>query len=211
MTERARQPLWRWRSNPLRRHGDILEAWIVLVVWTVVALGGILIGVVTDHATEESLAQLRHERHSVHAVLLESTTPAVPTGEGTAYGPVRADVRWTASDGSLRTGRTLVESGHKAGSKVVVWMNGKGQLTTEPTSAPAAAEAAMFGAAAALAFGGLVLAAGRVARWRLDHRRYEPWDQEWVMSAGVVCRRPLGDLVLRLCGEFGGQGGLVGF
>lgn len=32
-----------------------------------------------------------------------------------------------------------------------------------------------------------------------------------VTSAGVVYRRPLGDLVLRLCGEFGGQGGVVGF
>jgi len=32
-----------------------------------------------------------------------------------------------------------------------------------------------------------------------------------VTSAGVVYRRPLGDLVVRLCGEFGGQGGLVVF
>jgi hypothetical protein len=32
-----------------------------------------------------------------------------------------------------------------------------------------------------------------------------------VTSAGVVYRRPLGDLVLRLCGEFGGQGRVVGF
>ncbi|WP_194236438.1 hypothetical protein [Streptomyces acidicola] len=32
-----------------------------------------------------------------------------------------------------------------------------------------------------------------------------------VTSAGVVYRRPLGDLVLRLCGEFGGQDGVVGF
>lgn len=32
-----------------------------------------------------------------------------------------------------------------------------------------------------------------------------------VTSAGVVYRRPLGDLVLRLCGEFGGQDGLVVF
>jgi hypothetical protein len=179
-TKRARQPLWRWRSNPLRRHYDILEAWIVLVVWTAIALGGILIGAVTAHAAEESLTQLRQERHSVHAVLLESTTPALSTGEGAAYGEVRAGVRWTASDGSLRTGRTLVEPGRKAGSKVVVWMNDKGQLTTEPTSASAAAaEAAMFGAAAALAFGGLVFAAGRVVQWRLDQRRYELWDQEW--------------------------------
>ncbi|MCK1823893.1 hypothetical protein MTQ10_31095, partial [Streptomyces sp. XM83C] len=32
-----------------------------------------------------------------------------------------------------------------------------------------------------------------------------------VTSAEVVYRRPLGDLGLRLCGEFGGQGGVVGF
>lgn len=32
-----------------------------------------------------------------------------------------------------------------------------------------------------------------------------------VTSAGVVYRRPLDDLVSRLCGEFGGQGDLVGF
>lgn len=32
-----------------------------------------------------------------------------------------------------------------------------------------------------------------------------------VTSAGVVYRRPLGDLGSRLCGEFGGQGGVVGF
>ncbi|WP_078913983.1 hypothetical protein [Streptomyces sp. NRRL S-37] len=32
-----------------------------------------------------------------------------------------------------------------------------------------------------------------------------------VTSAGVVYRRPLGDLGLRLCGEFGGQGRVVGF
>jgi hypothetical protein len=36
-------------------------------------------------------------------------------------------------------------------------------------------------------------------------------DRCWVTSAGVVYRRPLGDLVLRLCGEFGGQGRVVGF
>ncbi|MER6539974.1 hypothetical protein ABT215_40660 [Streptomyces sp900105755] len=32
-----------------------------------------------------------------------------------------------------------------------------------------------------------------------------------VTSAGVVYRRPLGDLVLRLGGEFGGHDGVAGF
>ncbi|WP_443058305.1 Rv1733c family protein [Streptomyces sp. NBC_00775] len=179
-TKRPRQLLWRWRNNPLRRHDDVVEAWIMLVVWAAIALGGALIGAVTAHATDESLAQLRHDRHTVGAVLAESTARAVSTGDGTRNGHVRAKVRWTASDGSLRSGRALVDSGQKAGSNVLIWVNSKGQVTTEPPTASAAAtEAAMFGAGAALAFGGLVFAAGRVAQWRLDQRRYEQWDREW--------------------------------
>ena len=30
--KRTSQRWWRWRSNPLRRHTDIVEAWIVLAV-----------------------------------------------------------------------------------------------------------------------------------------------------------------------------------
>lgn len=35
----TRKRFWRWRSNPLRRHDDIVEAWIVLAVWAVIAIG----------------------------------------------------------------------------------------------------------------------------------------------------------------------------
>ncbi len=177
---RTRQRWWRWRSNPLRRHADVVEAWIVLLVWTVIALGGTLVGLVTFHAADESLAQLRRERHSVPAVLVKNTAGAVPTGEATASQRVRAEVRWTASDGSARSGWTLLDSGHKPGSTVVVWMNSHGQLAEEPPTADAAAaEAAILGIGAALAFGGLAFGAGRLARWRLDQGRYEQWGREW--------------------------------
>ncbi|MFC9459114.1 hypothetical protein [Streptomyces sp. NPDC056983] len=36
-----------------------------------------------------------------------------------------------------------------------------------------------LGTGAALAFGGLVFAAGRLAQWRLDQRRYDRWGREW--------------------------------
>ncbi|MFI6931738.1 hypothetical protein [Streptomyces sp. NPDC050287] len=177
---RRRQRGWRWRSNPLRRRTDILEAWIVLAVWTVIALGGALVGLATAHAADDSFALLRRERHSVPAVLAESTSGAIPTGEGPASGQVRAKVRWSASDGAIRTGRAMVDSGRSAGSKVVIWMNSKGQLTEEPPAkGAAAAEACLLGIGAALAFAGLTFAAGRVARWRLDQRRYEQWSREW--------------------------------
>jgi hypothetical protein len=164
----------------LRRHTDIVEAWIVLAVWMVIALGGTLVGLTTAHAAEESFALLRRERHPVPAVLVESTAGAALTGEGTAPEQVRAKVRWSASDGSTRTARALVDPGHRAGSKVVIWTDSQGQLTAEPpTEGAAAVEASLLGIGAALAFAGLTFAAGRLARWRLDLGRYEQWGREW--------------------------------
>lgn len=179
-TKRARRLLWRCRSNPLRRLDDVVEAWIILIVWTVIVVGGTLVGVMAAHAADESFRQLRDERHPVPAVLLESTAGMAPTAEGTIHDRVTATVRWTTSDGSPHTGRALVDSGHRAGSKVVIWLNSGGRLTTEPPTASAAAlEASMLGAGAAVAFAGLAFAAGRVARWRLDQRRYAQWGREW--------------------------------
>jgi hypothetical protein len=104
----------------------------------------------------------------------------VGIGTDTPYNRVRTTVRWTATDGSPRTGQAMVDYGHRVGSKVVVWLNGKEQLTTQPPTASAAsAEAAFLGATAAVAFGGLAFAAGRVAQWRLDQRRYDQWGREW--------------------------------
>ncbi|WP_217568638.1 DUF3592 domain-containing protein [Streptomyces sp. GbtcB7] len=188
-TERVRQLLWRWRDNPLRRHDDIVEAWIVLAVWLVIAIGGTLTGLLTAHAADASFARLRHERHAVQAVLVASTARTVGIGADTPYDRVRATVRWTAADGSTHTGRALVDYGHRVGSKVVVWLNSKEQLTTQPPTASAAdVEAASLGAAAGVAFSGLAFAAGRVARWRLDQRRYDQWGREWD-QAGPQWRR----------------------
>ncbi|MBC2906938.1 hypothetical protein [Streptomyces cupreus] len=171
---------WRWRNNPLRRRDDIVEAWIVLAVWTVVALGGTLVGTVTARAADESFAELRAERHPVRAVLVESTQRAVATTEGVRDNRVRATVRWTASDGSRHTGRALVDSGGKAGSTVTIWFDDGGRLVAPPpTAAHSSAEAGLLGLSAALALSGLVYGAGRVARWRLDRRRVDEWGSEW--------------------------------
>ncbi|MDC0765390.1 Rv1733c family protein [Streptomyces sp. HD] len=179
-TKPAKRLLWRWRSNSLRRHDDIVEAWTVLAVWTVIALGGTLVGVLTAEAADDSFAQQRGERHAVRGVLVESTTDTGLAGKGTMTDRVRAKVRWTASDGSARSGRTLVNTGQTAGSKVTVWLDDRGQLTREPqTAGEAALEAAVLGTGAAAAFGCLTYGAGRVVRWRLDQRRYDQWGREW--------------------------------
>jgi len=105
-----RKRLWRLRSNPLRRHDDIVEAWIVLVVWAVV----------------------------------------------------------------------LVDTGQKAGSEVVLWVDSAGDFTTEPVSSEEATlESAVLGLTAALAFAGPAFGTGAVARYRLDRRRIDSWGTEW--------------------------------
>ncbi|MFF2508109.1 hypothetical protein ACFVTY_32805 [Streptomyces sp. NPDC058067] len=174
------QRCWRWRSNPLRRHDDVVETWIVLVTWIVIALGGVFVGLITAQAAGASFTQLRNDRHTAQAVLVESTAHAARAGRADVYGHVWAQVRWKASDGSVHTGSAPVDSRLKVGSPVTVWVNGHGQITDNPpATGEAAVEAGTLGAGAAAAFGGVVFAAGRLARWRLDQRRYDQWAREW--------------------------------
>ncbi|MER6156325.1 hypothetical protein ABT147_12395 [Streptomyces sp. NPDC001868] len=175
----AMRRLWRRRGNPLRRRDDITEAWIVLAVWTVVVVGGTVAGLVTAHAASEAFARERVERRSVRAVVLEDV-PRTAAALGGTTGRRTATVRWTAPDGSPRTDRTLVTTGLEAGSKTVVWQDGKGRLVPEPTDPTVAAvESGVLGAVAGIALAGLVSGAGAVARWRLDLRRIDQWGREW--------------------------------
>ncbi|MEU1200390.1 hypothetical protein ABZ446_29800 [Streptomyces sp. NPDC005813] len=171
--------LWRWDNNPLRRRDDIIEAWIVLAVWTAVVVGGTVTGLVTAHAADEVFARQREERHAVTAVLLLDV-PRAATAVGGSTDHRIASVRWSAPDGSARTGRTLVDTGLKAGSRVTVWQDGQGHLTSAPPDiTEAAIESGVLGAASSAALAGLVFGAGALARWRLDQRRFDDWGREW--------------------------------
>ncbi|MGC0335881.1 Rv1733c family protein [Streptomyces sp. SLBN-8D4] len=170
---------WRRRSNPLRRRDDILEAWIVLTVWAVVAVGGTIAGLVTAHAADEVFAQQRAERRPVHAVLVSDASKRTSTIRSSSDKAL-VRVRWTAPDGSIHTDHTLVDSGLSAGTGLVVWQDSYGRLVTAPPdTAKAGVEAGVLGALAGLAFTGAVHAAGAVARWRLDQRRIDAWGPEW--------------------------------
>ncbi|MFK4145362.1 hypothetical protein [Streptomyces sp. NPDC004065] len=177
-TRHARRRLWRWRHNPLRRREDVVEAWIVLVTWLVVVVGGAIAGTLTALAADREFAWQRADRQPVRAVLADDS-PRSSSNDGNGYRePVK--VRWTAPDGTTRTGRTLVATGLDAGASVTVWQNGRGALTTEPPGpTEARVEAALFGVSAALALAGLACGTSALARWRLDRRRYDQWGAEW--------------------------------
>ncbi|MDH6522250.1 hypothetical protein [Streptomyces sp. SAI-090] len=180
--KKATKRLWRWRSNPLRRRDDVVEAWIVLAVWTVIALAGTLAGVVTAHAADAVFAQQRAERSPVRAILLTDAPRTISAIGGAGGDQTRAAVRWTAPDGSVRTGRTLVDAGQNAGSRTTVWTSAQGDLSTRPPSpAGAAVEAGGLGASAALALAGVVYGTGRAARGWLERRRIDQWGTEWAL------------------------------
>ncbi|MGW7522051.1 Rv1733c family protein [Streptomyces sp. NPDC054783] len=180
--KRMRRPLWRWRSNPVRRHDDVLEAWLLLAMWMLIVVGGTVAGAMTACAADRSFAQQRAERTPVRAVL---RTDVPYTAVSEAGGDlVSAKVRWTAADGSTHSGRTLVttSTGRRAGSTVGIWIDHHGRLSAQPpTPGKAAVEASLLGAAAALALSGLVFGLGSTGRLWLDRRRMEQWDAEWTL------------------------------
>lgn len=59
--------MWHWRSNPPRRHTDVIEAWIVLVTWTLTVLVGVLAGVVAAQAVDSGLSAQAARAHAVTA------------------------------------------------------------------------------------------------------------------------------------------------
>lgn len=177
---RTKVPLWRWRNNPIRRRDDVLEAWLVLAMWVLFAVGGTVAGLVTARAADQVFTQQRAERIPARAVLLDDVprTPASGAGRDLAL----ARVRWTTSDGTTHSGMTLVTTGRDAGSTVRIWTDTQGKLSTQPpTPAKAAVEAGLLGTSAVLALSGVVFGIGSAGRWYLDRRRIQQWDREWTL------------------------------
>ncbi|MCX4672993.1 hypothetical protein OG453_41235 [Streptomyces sp. NBC_01381] len=192
-TKLTKVRLWRWRSNPLRRRSDTVEAWIVLATWILALLGGLLAGQVAAVAMEDTLASRRAALHPVSATLIEEATEDSPPADSGASGDtVWAKVRWTTGD-ATHTGRARVEPPTAAGSRVTVWTDRTGALvSTPPTEAEARSQSAVTGGFAALSAVGTVLVCGRLGRRWLDQRRMAEWAAEWERVGPQWRKRMLG-------------------
>lgn len=175
----ARVRWWRWRRNPLRRRSDVIEAWVILAGWVLALVGGLFAGLAAADAIERSADRQRVERRTVSAVLVEDAKGKVPA-KAAGDPRVWATVRWTAPDGSTRTGQARVPATSPAGDRVPVWIDKSGHLTAEPlTDGEARSHAAAGGALVATGAGGIALAAVSVTRMYLSQRRMEQWAVEW--------------------------------
>ncbi|WP_456340359.1 Rv1733c family protein [Streptomyces caniscabiei] len=102
---------------------------------------------------------------------------------------------WNTSDGTVRTGQTKVPVETPAGTRVMVWTDRRGGLTSKPvTHQEAQAQTVLVGVVAAMGAGGAVLCGAGAVRGGLDRRRMTAWDEEWApdryASASESSRTP---------------------
>ncbi|MER6982908.1 hypothetical protein ABT317_39585 [Streptomyces carpinensis] len=155
-----------------------MEAWILLVAWVLALAGGLLAGLVTAGAMQQSAQHVRERSRPVSAVLKPGTTQADarPTSGAVVWGTVR----WSEPDGSTHTGRTRVPATATPGSHVTVWTDGHGTLMPPPASAADTAfQSVLGGLWAGTATVGLVIGGAKLVQSRLDRRRFDQWAEEW--------------------------------
>jgi hypothetical protein len=111
--------------NPLRRVTDRAETAIVVGLVAAFLIGAPVAAMMTAHRV--SAAGLRAEqtiRYKVHATLLENALEPLYG----PYGPVTMPTlpRWTAPDGSVRTG-LVADPGGRAGGTLTIWTDETGR------------------------------------------------------------------------------------
>ena len=168
--------LWPDR-NPLRCTLDRVEAAVVVGLVVVFLVGAPLAGLAAGHAVYRIWSRTAHAEQAawrqVPAVLL-AATPAT----GYDDGQVRA--RWTAPDGTRRTGLVPAPSGARAGRTVAVWVDAAGRAAGPPVRLwQVWGQAVLAAALACLGVGLIVLCAGLLAHNLVDRRRLAAWDANW--------------------------------
>ncbi|MEU9860059.1 hypothetical protein AB0D99_04230 [Streptomyces sp. NPDC047971] len=187
---RAAAGVWRWRHNPLRRTTDLVEAWVALISVVLLALAVPTAGWISAVRTDASLqrtvqAQQRLRQPATARVIRLADTPASgftspdPAGEQ----PLRRSVvaRWTAPDGTARTGTvTTRRELADPGDSFRIWTDRSGRPVAPPMPPETAhAHAIAIGLLTAGLTGAFVEAARRGVVRRLVHRRYRRLDRAW--------------------------------
>ncbi|WRZ94689.1 hypothetical protein OHB54_40040 [Streptomyces sp. NBC_01007] len=191
---RTRVRGWRWRRNPLRRRSDVVEAWWALAVGVLLFVGAPLAGAgaawwTYDGTREQATAQ-RAAQHQVRAVLVEDTPRAVPTTPGGSLRSFPALVRWTGSDGTVRTGPVRVRAGLRRGTRVDVWTDARETIVRPPSSTAVIRQRALaMGVFTATGAVFVVFVAHLCVRRALGRRRLAHWERDWARTEPEWTRR----------------------
>ncbi|MFF8380217.1 hypothetical protein ACF07V_29260 [Streptomyces sp. NPDC015661] len=190
---RAAIGLWRWRHNPLRRTTDLVEAWVAFAAAVLLCLAVPLTGWASGTSAYGSLSRAVRTQQEQR---LPTTARVVRLADGPVSGPrsvetpgeerLRRSVvaRWTAPDGSVRTGTVATARQHSApGAAFRLWTDPEGRPVPPPMQeGTARAHAIIAGLTAALLTGLLVELVRRLAVRRLELRRYARLDRAWAAA-----------------------------
>jgi len=193
---RATQPrppraLWlrgRWPDhNPLRRTSDRVEAAIIAAALILFLAGAPLLALFAWHWAGSAAHRVQQRQqaawHQVSALLLADARPVVDIGYGGIAG-AEVPARWTAPNGTARTGDVAAPESAQAGRTVRIWVDESGAQTGPPLRAQqATGQAALAAALAPFVLGTVLLCTVSVAVYILDRRRLASWAADW-RSAG---------------------------
>ncbi len=184
---RLPRALWlrgRWPDhNPLRRGSDRVEAAIVAAALVLFLAGAPLLALFAWHWADGAALRVQHRQqaswHRVSAVLLANARPVVDIGYG-GVGGAEVRARWTAPDGTARTGVVAAPATAHAGAAVHIWVDQSGAQTGPPLRPQqAAGQAILASVLAPFALGTVLLCATSLAVYILDRRRLAAWAADW--------------------------------
>ena len=176
--------MWRWRSNPLRRTSDTVEAWTRLLLGVFLLLAAPLACVVaveaTYHHEQDRAGRQRSSRTPVRATLIGSA-PAenVYTERGVVGTKGKAVVRWSVR-GHEKTGIAAVTADSLSGTVTTIWVDRSDRVTAAPLDSGAVV--ARSAGAGVATFAGVVIAVlgVRLVVGRIGfRRRLTEWDRAW--------------------------------
>ena len=170
-------------GNSMARASDRAEAALIIllvVIWVlclpIAAAGGSKLW--SDIAGTDRPPQ---QSYSTTAELLAPTEFAHLSADGTPLGGTSSvQARWSEANGVEQTGEIQAAAGLTAGTRVQIWLDRSGVVTTAPVSnATAAAQAVIVATVCWVGLGVLLAAIFWIVRRRLNKARFADWESEW--------------------------------
>lgn len=187
------------RRHPLRRRVNVVQAWLAVALFVVIAAATPVVAVATGesvyaHGVQDARTALR-ERVPVTATLLSDATNTTPASEvAVPHAQYAVNARWYDTRGVEHTGEITPDTGGTTGQVVPIWIDASGEPVAAPLRHTQIVQRAVgIASTSALAFAGILCLLYVAVRRGLDHRRLEGWQEAWASVEPVWTGRRRGD------------------